>query len=191
MKYKIANSNNLVAIAGRIGYISKKFNSLTAVSIASTSKNDETEWSYLSFSNPNNNFNGTKWADYANKNLKVGQFVLTVCYEKQNGEYTNYYVNACNSTNLFYNVPNTNQIAVIGKVVSITKKNDTLYEVVMNCDGANHTILFRDTDKFHCTKFASKLEKNQVLGCVVSKVTNEKGTSLFANAFEYGPKESI
>jgi hypothetical protein len=189
MKYKIANSNNLVAIAGRIGFITPKFDSLTNVSIANNLRDNETEWCYLNFSNPKNNFNGTNWADFANKNLKKGQFILTVCYEKQNGEYMNYYVNACNDKNLFYQIPNTEQIAVVGKVISITKKSDDLYIVKVQVNNNQYDITFMNTEKSHTTKFASKLSENQYLGCIVTKKVKGQYTNYYANAFEYGPKK--
>lgn len=189
MKYEIANSNNLIALAGRIGKITPKFDSLTNVSIAHKPSKEETEWLYLNFSNPNNNFNGVDWADFANTKLKVGDMLLAVCYMKQNGQYTNYYVNLANNENLYSKIANTKQYAIVGKVAKIDKKSDTLYNITIHAANKDIEVVFMDRDNFKPARFAAYLEVGEIVGCITTKVDKDDKTTYYANAFEYGSKE--
>jgi hypothetical protein len=82
-----------VVIAGYVGNVEKRTDSLVAVSVANRVNNDTTEWISVSFANPSEGYNGPNFADLATK-ISVGQYIVVVANERKNDEYTNYYVTA-------------------------------------------------------------------------------------------------
>ena len=188
MKYDVRGSNNLVVIAGKIGNIKKVFNDLVNISVANNLNDNSTEWLNLNFSNPNNNFNGVDWADYAIAKLQKGMFVLAVCYKKQKGDYMNYYVNSCNHVSLYDRIPNTQQYAIVGKTLEVTPIKDGLTEVKVLAANKEIILTFQDTEKFNYTKFAQYLPVGQVFGGVFTREDKDGTTKYYANRLEYGNK---
>lgn len=80
-----------IVIAGRVGSIEKKTDTLATVNVANRKGKDETEWITLSFANPKNG-EGQKFADLALNFIDKGQYITAVCNEVKSGNYTNYYV---------------------------------------------------------------------------------------------------
>lgn len=194
MKISLKDTNNLVVICGIAGYIDPKFPTLTSVSLANRLQKDgaqATEWCYITFSNPKEGKEGRKMADFARENIKKGSFVMALCYQKQNGEYTNYYANACNDENgMFWQIENSDRYCVVGKVKSISKKSDDIVEVVVTAKEHDYKITFMNGEK-PSQKFAnltSYLKENQTIGLIVTKRQKDQYTNYYANALEFGPK---
>lgn len=80
-----------VVLAGYVGNVEKKTDTLVVVSIAHHPAKDKTEWYNVAFCNPNDGSKGPNLADLALKHIEKGQFVAVVCNERKNGNNTNYY----------------------------------------------------------------------------------------------------
>lgn len=91
MKY-IAKEGQVV-VAGYVGNVDKKTDSLVVVSVANRINKEETEWVYLTFTNPREGQDGPKFADLANSYIEKGSYITVVANAVEKGEYTNYYVN--------------------------------------------------------------------------------------------------
>jgi len=78
-----------VIIAGRIGSINKKTDSLVTVSVANRKGKDDPEWVTVTFTNSKKE--GPKLADLVLNYAQKGQYIIAVCNEVKNGEYTNLY----------------------------------------------------------------------------------------------------
>lgn len=74
-------------IAGRVGSIERKTDTLVVVSIANRKNKEETEWVKVAFTDPQGE--GQKLADLAERYLEVGQYVTVLANERKNGEYKN------------------------------------------------------------------------------------------------------
>ena len=82
-----------VVVAGRVGGLEKKNESLVAVSIANRLNKEETSWEHVAFCNPKDT-ERFQMAEFAEKYIRVGQYLTVVCNEVINGEYKNLYANA-------------------------------------------------------------------------------------------------
>jgi hypothetical protein len=90
MKY-VAKEGQLV-VAGYVGGVEKKTDSLVVVSVSNRTGKNETEWINLTFTNPLEGQGGQKLADLAANYIQKGAFIVAVANEVQKGDYTNYYV---------------------------------------------------------------------------------------------------
>lgn len=90
---KIVAKEGQVVLSGYVGTVDKKTDSLVAVSIANRKGKEETEWTNVAFTNPQGT--GQKLADLAEKYIEVGQHITVLCNKRQNGDYENFYVVAC------------------------------------------------------------------------------------------------
>ena len=87
---KITAHEGQVVLAGRVGTVEAKSDTMVIVSLSHRKNKDETEWTNIAFTNPTNG-SGTKLADLANNYIEKGQFLTVVANMKENGEYKNYY----------------------------------------------------------------------------------------------------
>lgn len=81
-----------VVIAGRIGNMEKRTDSLVSISIANRVSKEETQWERVALVNPKSG-KGARLADLA-AYLVVGQYVTVICNEVSNEEKKNLYVQA-------------------------------------------------------------------------------------------------
>ena len=195
MKREIQDAENIVVFAGRIAEPkSREGMELVSVSLANKKGRDETEWEYLSFSNPKSGQNGTKWADFATDKLGKGKFIVAVCYKKIKGEYTNYYVDACSTEEkgLYWTIKNSTSIAICGTINNIEKKTDSLVLVTVNANGEDHILTFAVPQEgqtgIDFAKLAGYLVIGQVIGCVAREVNKEQFKNLYVSALDFGPK---
>ena len=72
-------------IAGRVGSIERKTDTLVVVSIANRKNKEETEWVKVAFTDPQGE--GQKLADLAERYLEVGQYVTVLANEREHDEY--------------------------------------------------------------------------------------------------------
>jgi len=79
-----------VVVAGRVGRVDKKNESLVSVSIANRTNKEETAWEYVAFTNPRSG-EGFKLADLAGKYIEIGQYITAVCNEIEKDGYKNLY----------------------------------------------------------------------------------------------------
>ena len=82
-----------VIVAGRVGRIDKKNESLVAVSIANRINREETSWENVAFFNPKDE-ERFQMAAFAEKYIRVGQYLTVLCNEVINGEYKNLYASS-------------------------------------------------------------------------------------------------
>ena len=90
MKY-VAKEGQIV-VAGYVGNVDKKTDSLVVVSVANRLNKEETEWVNLTFTNPREGQDGQKLADLADKYIQKGSYITAVANPVERGEYTNNYV---------------------------------------------------------------------------------------------------
>lgn len=88
---KIEAREGQVVLAGRVGNVDVKSDTMVVVSISHRKSKDETEWTNVAFTNPQEGQNGAKLADLANNYVEVGQYLTVVANKRVNGEYENYY----------------------------------------------------------------------------------------------------
>ena len=82
-----------VVVAGRVGSVDKKNESLVAVSIANRINKEETSWEKVAFFNPKDDTR-FQMADFAEKYIRVGQYLTVLCNEVINGDYRNLYASS-------------------------------------------------------------------------------------------------
>lgn len=80
-----------VIIAGRVGLIERKTDSLTAIRIAHRKNKEETEWLSVALCNPQGDRTGQKLADLAEKYVTKGAYVTVIANAVEGEKYTNYY----------------------------------------------------------------------------------------------------
>ena len=194
MKVQIRDANNLTVICGRVGYVDPKLESLTSVSIANKIAKEgdgATEWCHITFSNPREGMYGQNWATFAKNNIKKGMFLMTLCYQKQNGEYTNYYNQCCNDQDgMFLQIPKTDKYCVVGKIKTIANKSKDIVEVTVNAKGKDYKITFMNNEnsRSKLATLTSYFEIGQTIGLVVTKKEKDKYVNWYANMLEFGPK---
>ena len=81
-----------VVVAGYVGAVDQKTDSLVSVSVANRVNKEETEWVYLTFTNPREGQDGQRLADLAVNYIQKGSFITAVANEVPRGDFTNYYV---------------------------------------------------------------------------------------------------
>lgn len=81
---------NQVVIAGYVGNVERKSETLVSVSIANRINANETEWVHVAFTNSTGEYQTPAFADLATK-ISVGQYITVVANEREYGEYKNYY----------------------------------------------------------------------------------------------------
>lgn len=84
---------NQVVVAGYVGTVDKKTDTLVVVSIANRKGKDDTEWVNVTFTNPKDG-EGAKLADLADNYIEKGQFIAVIANEVTKGEYKNLYVSS-------------------------------------------------------------------------------------------------
>jgi len=89
---KLAKEGQVV-IAGRVGRIERKNENLVAISIANRINRDETSWENVAFCNPKDD-EKFQLADFADKYIRVGQYLTVLCCEVMNGSFRNLYANS-------------------------------------------------------------------------------------------------
>jgi len=82
-----------VVVAGRVGRIDKKNDSIVAVSIANRINREETSWENVAFFNPKDD-EKFRMGDFAEKYIRVGQYLTVLCNEVINGDYKNLYASS-------------------------------------------------------------------------------------------------
>jgi hypothetical protein len=88
---KFTAREDQVVLAGRVGSVEVKTDSLVIVSVSHRKNRDETEWTNVAFTNPKSGQNGAKLADLAQNYITKGQYVTVVANKVENGQYENYY----------------------------------------------------------------------------------------------------
>ncbi len=79
-----------VVLAGRVGRVDKKSEALVSVSIANRINREETSWENVAFHNPKDD-DRFQMADFAERYIRVGQYLTVLCNEVVNGDYRNLY----------------------------------------------------------------------------------------------------
>lgn len=90
MKY-VAKEGQVV-VAGYVGKVEKRTDSLVSVSVANRINKDQREWINITFTNPREDQDGPKLADVAANYIQKGMYITAVCSEVKKDDYTNYYV---------------------------------------------------------------------------------------------------
>lgn len=194
MKIQIKDTNNLTVICGRVGYVDQKFETLTSVSIAnriSKGEDGATEWCHITFSNPKDGMQGQNWATFAKENIKKGMFLMVLCYQKQNGEYTNYYTQVCSDKDgMFTQIAKTDRYCMVGKIVKIANKTKDIVEVTINAKNKEYIVTFMNNEnaRSKLATLTTYFEIGQTIGLVVTKREKDKYTNWYANMLEFGPK---
>lgn len=80
-----------IVVAGRVGSIEKRTDSLVAVNVANRKNKNDTEWVTIKFTNPKEG-EGQKLADLALNYIEKGQFIVAICNEVKSDQYNNLYV---------------------------------------------------------------------------------------------------
>lgn len=92
MKWKTKEGQEVVA--GYVGSVQRKTETLVAVSVANRKSKEETEWVSVAFCSPRSG-GGQDLAEFAEKYINVGGFVTVVTNAKEANGYTNRYAIVC------------------------------------------------------------------------------------------------
>jgi len=89
---KFTTREGQVVLAGRVGLIDKKTDSMTIVRLAHKKNKEETEWLSIAFCNPQQGQKGQALAALADQYVTKGAYITVVANAVQKDEkYTNYY----------------------------------------------------------------------------------------------------
>ena len=116
---------------------------------------------------------------------------MALCYQKQNGEYTNYYVNACSDKKgMFYQIEKSNRYCLVGKIKNINKKSDDIVEVTLTAKEQDYKVTFMNGEASNqkYANWTSYFVEEQIVGLIVTKKEKDQYTNWYVNSMEFGPK---